>query len=47
MKKYNFIVPAIILGALVCGDLDNVHAYEDPGKAPMDDYFLANTYELL
>ncbi|MGI6253794.1 MAG: hydrogen gas-evolving membrane-bound hydrogenase subunit E [Aminivibrio sp.] len=47
MKKYIFIVSAIILGALVCGALDNVHPYGDPGKAPMDDYFLANAYQSL
>jgi len=47
MKKTIFVVAAIILGALVCGALDNIHNFGEPGKTPMDDYFLANSLKTL
>ena len=47
MKKTIFVVAAIILGALVCGALDNIHNFGEPGKTPMDDYFLANSLKTI
>lgn len=43
MKKTVFVVAAILLGALIVGAVDNVHPFGDPGKTPMDDYFIANS----
>lgn len=43
MKKTLFIIAAILVGAMVMGAADNVHPFGDPGKAPMDDYFLADS----
>jgi multisubunit Na+/H+ antiporter MnhB subunit len=45
MKKTIFVVSAIILGALIMGAVDNVHPFGDPGKAPMDDYFISQALQ--
>lgn len=47
MKKTVFVVAAIILGALVCGAVDNIHPFGEPGTTPMDDYFLVNSLKTL
>ena len=46
MKKTIFVVAAILLGAFIIGVTDSVQPFGDPGKTPMDDYFLANALQL-
>jgi len=45
VKKTIFVVAAILLGAFVIGATDSVQLFGDPGKAPMDDYFIANALQ--
>ena len=43
MKKSIFVAAAIILGAFVCGALDIIHPFGEPGSVPMDEHFLAHS----
>ena len=42
MKKSLFLASAIIIGGLFCGMFTMTHQFGDPGKAPMDEYFIEN-----
>jgi multisubunit Na+/H+ antiporter MnhB subunit len=45
MKKTLFIVAALILSGLLFGALDSIHPFGEPGKVPMDEYFLHHALE--